>query len=374
MTLASQSDGGRLLATAGKDGTVCLWDGKTGQGIGEPLNLGAEPQELVFPASPKEQPRVMAVGKDGSVQVWDAKTGRPLHERFRPEGEVTRVLFWVNYVFAATKAGAVHAWSVPKMAEAFPPLSHDGEVTHLAISSEERSSYLLTADKAGTVRKWNLSTGEPVGPPRKHGAELTEMHRAVPLVTAGKDGRVLAWDPATDQPRVLPFKLRGRSRSGPCHARPCGCSRSRARRRASGTPRRGNRWGRRSSTKGGSSTRPFRKAMPTCRGVTVSGAEIRRWDGRTGTLIVPPAKLDGAVRQVIAPNAGAVLGRFVALVTEKEIRQWDPSYARPLGEPFKHGGDASVAWIDPARVVLVNGAASWSPPPASRRRSSRGKA
>jgi WD40 repeat protein len=362
--LARHSYEGELLATAARDGTVRVWDAKSGQSAGEPIKHGTELQEVIFQAIGTKQIPLVTVGKDGSVQTWDAKTGRPLHDRFRPDGEVTHLRYWSNHIVIASRDGRVRVWDVGKMAEGFPPLKHAGELAHVEILFEPQRWYLLTADKTGTVRKWNLTTGELTGAPMKHGAELTALHARLPLITVGKDGKVLAWNPGSDKPLALPLWAGSKT---PATAGPLQMH-SLSRQANWVLTIQGSAAQMWDADNGAPAGPPLKHegdikhaAFPDdytgfARVLTIGGSEVRTWNAHTGVLLSPPTKLDGEVKQVLVPSLTPGLARYLMVVTDKEIRRLDLGYSgAPPGGPFKLEGDVAVAWADPWRVVLVKG-------------------
>src|SRR5206468_570627 len=68
---------GKLLATAGADGTVRLWNPATGQPVGAPLHASA--QWGVFGVAFSPDGKLLAsAGGDGTVRLWNPATGRPV--------------------------------------------------------------------------------------------------------------------------------------------------------------------------------------------------------------------------------------------------------------------------------------------------------
>ena len=78
-----------MLASAGRDGTVRLWDPSTGEPIGQPLTGHDRPVRAVCAVpNPDGKSLLVSAGEDGTVRLWDARTGESLRHVMADNGLV----------------------------------------------------------------------------------------------------------------------------------------------------------------------------------------------------------------------------------------------------------------------------------------------
>ena len=199
LAVAWSPDSTRLL-TGGDDGTVRVWDARTG----EPLHqLTGHTGWVCSVAWSPDGTRLLTGSDDGTVRIWDARTGEPLHQLTGHTGWV-RAVAWSpdgTRLLTGSDDGTVRIWDARTAQPLHQLTGHTGGVRAVAWSPD--STRLLTGGDDGTVRIWDARTGEPLHQLTGH----TGWVRAVAwspdgtrLLTGGNDGTVRVWDARTGEP------------------------------------------------------------------------------------------------------------------------------------------------------------------------------
>jgi WD40 repeat protein len=321
ISTAAYSPDGRLVATAGFEGTAQVWEADTGRRVSGPLRQEGSVSALAF--SPDGR-RLVTGGGDwfggrgkGEVRVWDVATGRLL---------------------------------------AGPP-AHERGVSAVAFSPDGRR--LLTSGWDGKARVWDADTGRPVGPLLKHPAGVkraTFSPDGQRVVTAGWDGVTRVWDPVTGR-RLLAVHV---TRLGPVSGPMFDAAFSPDGRwvATAGGDRDARIW---SATTGESRGQPMSlnesvialAFSPDGRSLATAGYEgtARVWDAASGEHRTPPLRHAGWVTAVaFSPDSRCLLtGSW-----DGTARLWDAATGEPLSPPLKHSSYVWAASFSPdGRHVLT---------------------
>jgi WD40 repeat protein len=117
--------GREVAVSAGRDGTVRIWDLSSAEQVGHSLTGHRGPIDSIAAAVLAGGPVAVSGGRDGTVRIWDLTQGEQLG------ASLTKVT---------------------------------GPVTALACGSIDGRTVVLVGDRDGSVRAWALDDGSPVGP------------------------------------------------------------------------------------------------------------------------------------------------------------------------------------------------------------------
>jgi WD40 repeat protein len=149
----------KLPAVKHNDGTVRLWDGRTGKPIGQPWQAPEELERLCFRPNGKEI--LAAVGVQAATR--DVVSGKQRHVFVYPHSGRMNAAVWSpdgKYVLTAGGAGSTHGgslqvWDAETGHPGCAPVAHPYDVESLAISPDGRTA---VTGCLGKVRLWNIDS------------------------------------------------------------------------------------------------------------------------------------------------------------------------------------------------------------------------
>jgi WD40 repeat protein len=179
--VAVSGDGG-LIASAGADRVVRVFDGRTG----DPLHEFERHDDIVYDvALSADGSRLVSGGRDRTVQVWNPLTGERVGGARTP-GEIAQVAFspdGARFAGAGFYSALGQVWSA---ADAAPLFELQGHATRLrSVAWGPDGGRVATGDEAGVVVMHDAATGEAV-------AQFEAVTGEATALAFSPDGGVLA--------------------------------------------------------------------------------------------------------------------------------------------------------------------------------------
>ncbi|KAL5536193.1 hypothetical protein ACEPAF_14 [Sanghuangporus sanghuang] len=203
ITSIARSADGRKIVTGGKDGTLRIWDGKSGAQISEPIK--AHTDEVHNVQYSPDGSKIVSGSLNGTVKIWDAEEGRlfvgPL--RVYKSSWVLAVTYSPDgsRVVSGDFNGTLRIWNT-RNGELIKESQSRHEENVSALAFSPNGERIASGSRDSTIRIWDAQNGIPVG----NAFKWTGDHyaRAVAYSPDGKriisghsDRMVRVWDAQT---------------------------------------------------------------------------------------------------------------------------------------------------------------------------------
>ncbi|MBP1703354.1 MAG: putative Peptide/nickel transport system substrate-binding protein, partial [Chloroflexi bacterium] len=198
-----------LLATAGNDTTLKIWDAKTGRLlhsflINKSSTSGGHTEYVYDLKFSPENTKILTAGNDGIAILWEVASGKPLLTLRGHKGPVKSIDFSSDGALIATGStdGTARLWdsTTGQLLQSLPV--PDSSVLGVVFSPDGKQ--LLTGSGDNIARLWDVQTGKELLTLKGHTGEVDTVAFSADgsLATAGsrKDGIVIIWDAASGQP------------------------------------------------------------------------------------------------------------------------------------------------------------------------------
>ncbi len=207
--------GGRLLAAAGADGAVHVWDAAAGW---QEHVLGGHDGKVYAVAFSPDGRRIASASADHTVKIWDAETWAELRT-LRGHADAVRAVAFDPDGRCVASGGddkLVKLWDAATGAEERSLSGCPASVRAVAFSPDGKrlaagaaaSRKVLTTD-LGEIVVWDRETGQTALTMRGHGGDVRALAYSPDgkrLASAGSDKQLILWEPATGQ-EVLPIYM-----------------------------------------------------------------------------------------------------------------------------------------------------------------------
>ena len=199
-TVAFSPDG-KSIASGSADTSLRIWDVATGRELHAVTSSFGAVRAVTFSADGKT---IATGGNDGSFRLWEVATGKELKSVRGQFGIVFAIRFSPDGKVLATGSSdmQVHLWDLATGKQRSALTGHIGAVHSIVFQANNQ--WLASAAADGTIRIWDLESGQEHLTLTGHkgavyGIALTADGRA--LVSGGADGTVRVWDVATGNER-----------------------------------------------------------------------------------------------------------------------------------------------------------------------------
>ncbi|MCL4181641.1 MAG: protein kinase, partial [Verrucomicrobia bacterium] len=199
------SPDGRFILTASHNGSLCLWDARTGQAHSE-CYTPADPERtydqlgrtryavnaIDWHPAPS---RFLTAGNDGAVVIWKVPPSASPWLRWEIEDPVQAAALSPTGNLVVASTGQDFRWIKFSAEHQGPEVSmlDQTDIAHVQFADQGR--LLLTLRKDGLIQIWNCETRQPMGPPlTTAGATLARLSQDSSRVLSIGGRTLQVWD------------------------------------------------------------------------------------------------------------------------------------------------------------------------------------
>jgi len=360
VTSVAFSPDGRFIASGTSDGPIRIWDVKTGRSPMMPLLGHVKPVNCVT-FSP-DGTLIASAGADCTVRLWNAEAGQPLAAMEGHRLSVTAVVFNAkgNVLSSCSDDGDVWRWDVFARTNIDIPYSHPDWTTISMVFAPDGSAVALGIGEPREVRVWDAEFKSEIVPVFKMDVQTNAIefsHDSLYLLTSDVNG-ITSWNWRSGQ------KLSTMS-SGSINT--IKCSNNGVYIALASNDRNIYIWNTKilqNSTQNLHAHSGGVNAVAlSIDGCTIASASedgtVGLWNARSGDAILPPLLSHrGVVNSVVISLDGRLV---VSALADSTIRIWDIDTGAPVGEPLRgHEGSVNALAFSPEGTWLASAASDKS--------------
>ncbi|KAG8707345.1 hypothetical protein FRC08_000568 [Ceratobasidium sp. 394] len=201
-TVAYSPDGAYILSGS-DDNTIRIWDAHTGQSIGQPLRGHTSGVRSV--AYSPDGAYILSGSYDSTVLIWDARTGRSVGQPLQGHTSAVRSVAYSPdgaYILSGSDDNTIRIWDACTGQSVEQPLQgHTGWVRSVAYSPD--GAYILSGSNDKTIRIWDAHTGQSIGQPLQGHSDWVRSVAYSPdgayILSSSDDNTIRVWDARTGQ-------------------------------------------------------------------------------------------------------------------------------------------------------------------------------
>ncbi|KAG8704869.1 hypothetical protein FRC09_003279 [Ceratobasidium sp. 395] len=202
-SVAYSPDGASIVSGC-SSGTLRIWNAHIGQTVGQPgLRLQLLPTRndiRVRSAVYSPDGAYFALGHDTAVEIWDVRTGQPVGQPLEGHTDsVSSVAYSPDgaYIISGSNDTSIRIWNARTGQAVGQPLQgHTDWVNSVACSPN--GAYIVSGSDDKTVRVWDARTGTAIGPPLEGHTSSVESVSYSPdgkhIVSCSLDHTIRIWD------------------------------------------------------------------------------------------------------------------------------------------------------------------------------------
>ena len=188
------SPDGRYLATASEDLLIYLWDGLTGEQIGQLAGHRGAITDITF--SP-DSTQLASGGTDAQLIIWDIAAQGQITTLRGHERGITDVDYHPNGLLIATSSGddTIILWNIEREERLRTYNGHSDSVR--TISFDDTGERLISGSRDTSVIIWNTATANPINTLNGHNGSVQAVAVSpdgASIFSAAADRSVIWWD------------------------------------------------------------------------------------------------------------------------------------------------------------------------------------
>ncbi|KAG9101775.1 hypothetical protein FS749_003464 [Ceratobasidium sp. UAMH 11750] len=314
--IAYSADSRRIAFGLG-DGSIEIWDARTGQRVGHPLKGHASAVNSV--AYSLDDTHLISGSGDTTLRIWDAKTGEMVGEPLKGHtGPVLSVACSPGgaHIISGSGDKTIRIWNRNTGQMVGSPLGGHTDWVH-SVGYSPDGAYLASGSWDETICIWDAHTGQAIGQPLQGHTDLVASVAYSPdganIASGSGDNTIRIWDARTGEPVGQPLE-------------------------------------------GHTSKIQSVKYSPTGSHI-VSGSydgTVCIWDARTGLMIGQP--LVGHTDSVYMVSYSPDGAHIASCSVDQTIHIWDLSASTAVRQPlFGHTGSVTSVVYSPDGASIASG-------------------